>query len=408
MVEVKFSDIGEGMNEGEIIHYFVKVGDEVNVDQPLVELQTDKMVAEIPAPAAGKIKNIHYDAGDVVTVGTVLMEIENNREKASSSDEMEEQHATATKEYSRFKMNKPKHKKFDRVLAAPYTRKIARDNDVDIETIQGTGPSGRVTEEDVLLVANQTSSSSEEGFSQTQVDVVDNEQETLGDTIPYKGIRKQTGIKLSHSLNTIPHVTHFDEADVTNLLEFRNELKESGENISVASFFVKAIVIALKEFRIFNAQLDEENEVIHLLKDYNIGIATNTKEGLLVPVINDVDQKSIRTISTEMKALTVKAQEGKITSDDMKQGTFTVNNVGPLGGIAATPIINHPQTGIMTFHKTKKRPVITDDDEIVIRSIMTLSFSFDHRVADGAESIAFVNRFIDLIESPKKLLLELI
>ncbi|MGY0694252.1 dihydrolipoamide acetyltransferase family protein [Virgibacillus sp. FSP13] len=405
MVQVKFSDVGEGMNEGEILHYFVNEGDEVKVDQPLVELQTDKMVAEIPSPAAGKIKTIHYGPGNVITVGTVLIEIDNGQEESQSqAPKKENQQETVT-----IPQQQEFPKRTKRILAAPYTRKIARDLGIDIELVKGTGPAGRVTDADVYQFTKSDIPSLEE--TEVKVPIGETSASTdqpEADTIPFSGIRKQIAAKMTHSLTTIPHVTHFEEADLTNLLKFRNELKEEGVNISVVAFFIKAIVITLKEHRIFNAQLDERNGVIRLATDYNIGLATNTDSGLMVPVLQQADKKSLQTINKEMKALTKKAQDGKLTPKDMKNGTFTISNVGPLGGVGATPVINHPETGIIAFHKTKKTPVVMGSDEIAVRSIMTMSLSFDHRVADGALAISFTNRFTELIEDPKKLLLELV
>lgn len=393
MVEVKFHDIGEGMNEGEILNYFVKVGDTVAVDQPLVELQTDKMVAEIPSPAAGEINAIHFETGKVVTVGTVILEIKNGNEKGLNKK------AQITSK------NQPMKR---RILAAPFTRKIARENNVNIEQINGSGPAGRVTDEDVYrLIKNASTVNHDISPHKVQVESK-NEQTNEVDTIPFTGIRKQIAKKMTESLTTIPHVTHFDEADLTNVLAFRKALKQAGENISVVAFFLKALAISLKEYPIFNAQLEEENNLIRLHKQYHIGLATNTDRGLLVPVLHHVDKKTIREINKEMKVLTKKAQDGSLSAKEMQQGTFTMSNVGPLGGTGATPIINHPQTAIIAFHKTKKTPVVTENEEITIRSIMTLSLSFDHRVADGAESVAFTNRFIELMEEPQKLVLELI
>ena len=394
MVEVKFHDIGEGMTEGEIIHFFVHIGDEVTVDQPLVELQTDKMVAEIPSPAAGKIKHVHFETGEVVTVGTAIIEIDDGKESAAI---MKSEKPTEPKKTEQ----NPVSKTHKRILAAPFTRKIAREHDVDIEQIKGTGAAGRVLDADVFRFID--------GADQTTVDTdILQQNEPESDTIPYTGMRKKIGENLTKAITTIPHVTHFDEADLTNVLTFRNELKQAGESISVVAFFLKAITIALKEHRIFNAHLDQENGVIRLAKSYHIGLATNTEKGLVVPVLRDVDKKSIRQINTEMKALTKKAQGGKLTASDMKHGTFTISNVGPLGGMGATPIINGSQTAIIAFHKTKKMPVVMDNDEIAVRQIMTMSLSFDHRVADGVKSVEFTNRFIELMEEPKKLLLELV
>ncbi|WP_047981754.1 dihydrolipoamide acetyltransferase family protein [Ornithinibacillus contaminans] len=408
MVEVKFHDIGEGMTEGEILNYFVKVGDLVKVDQPLVEMQTDKMVAEIPSPSTGKIKKIHFSEGTTVTIGTVLLEIDDGKEKATPTHAEQEASASIVAPAKKPIDYEPVKQPPKRIIAAPHTRRIARENDVDIEQVVGTGPAGRVTDEDVFrFVRNRVEEVESANVELIEEDYTTLPNESAGDTIPFTGIRKQIAMKMTKSLTTIPHVTHFDEADLTSLLEFRQELKDSGEQVSVVAFFLKAIAITLKEFPLFNALLDEENNVIRLLKDYHIGLATNTDRGLLVPVLREVDQKSIIEIHEEMKELTKKAQEQKLTAQEMKGGTFTISNMGPLGGIAATPIINHPQTSIIAFHKTKRMPVVMDHDEIAVRSIMTLSLSFDHRIIDGADAVMFTNRVIELIEEPKKLLLYL-
>lgn len=407
-MEVKFHDIGEGMTEGEILNYFIEVGDEVTVDQPLVEIQTDKMVAEIPSPVAGKVTAIHFDMGETVTVGSTIINIGDEGENGTP----------ITKKQSDKPTEKPKDKesvffvpenRVNHVKAAPYTRKVAREHGVDIEKVTGTGPKGRILEEDIYNYMNQDRQ--EEVVEQETKQVVEIRQDAVSemepDIIPFKGLRKQIAANLTYSVQTIPHVTHFEEVDVTNLVTFRKELKELNENISIVAFFLKALAIALGDFPIFNAELDEENEVIRQHRVVNIGLATDTKTGLLVPVLNHVHNKSLREIHTDMKALTEKAQNGQLSLKEMQNGTFTISNVGPLGGIAATPIINHPQTGIMAFHKTKRIPIVMADDEIEIRHMMNISLSFDHRVADGADSVRFTNRFVSLIEEPKKLFLEL-
>lgn len=421
MVEVKLHDIGEGMTEGEIIHYFVKVGDSVKVDQPLVEVQTDKMVAELPSPASGKVKEIVVDYGNTVSVGTTLLVLET---EGAKSVEMEEKHAEAASNKVEALQSQPQQvavteqkgeKKF--IIAAPYTRKIAREFRVDINEVTGTGTFGRITVEDIynfVKKRDEIQSSKEmkapsadltkakaEPKQEIQKQEVPSINETNAEVIPFRGRRKQIAKKMTQSLYTIPHVTHFEEADLTELLAYRNDLKEMNINVSAVAFFIKAIAVALKQFPVFNAKLDEENEVIRLEKEYNIGIATDTENGLIVPIIHHADRLSVRQIHDKLKELTKKAQEDKLTSAELKGGTFTISNVGPLGSIGATPIINHPETGLIAFHKTKKMPVVMENDEIAIRSIMTMSMAFDHRVADGATAVAFTNRFKQLIENPK-------
>ncbi|MBN3553490.1 2-oxo acid dehydrogenase subunit E2 [Fictibacillus nanhaiensis] len=424
MVEVKLHDIGEGMHEGEVIHFFVKAGDSVKVDQPLVEVQTDKVTAELPSPAAGTIKDIKVKEGDVVTVGSVILTID--AASAPSAQKGEEAPENKDQPVVEKIVKAPSHTASSggiatlnkRVLAAPYTRKIARDNGVDIEQILGTGPGGRVTDQDVYNFIEQPSESvtevtsdrsvQEKATTSTQVYSTSESEE-----IPFKGRRKQIAKKMVQSLATIPHVTHFEEIDVTAVMDLKKQLKamdpenKRGMNVSVAAFFVKAIQIALKDFPIFNAKLDEEKEVIRLEKNVNIGIATDSDEGLIVPVIQNVEQRTIRDIAVDMKDKITRAKTNKLKGPDLTGSTFTISNVGPLGSIAATPIINHPEVALMAFHKTKKTPVVLGD-EIVIRSMMNVSMSFDHRVADGATAVMFTNRVKELIEKPYFMTLELI
>ncbi|HSO57346.1 MAG TPA: dihydrolipoamide acetyltransferase family protein [Paenisporosarcina sp.] len=405
MLEVKLHDIGEGMTEGEVIHYFVKVGDSVSIDQPLVEVQTDKMVAELTSPCSGIVKKIIIEPGETVQVGTSLIYIEAAGAVKSQQKSQPESKQTVKKQVQpNGQTEKSSQPTFSRVLAAPYTRKIARENNINLEDVQATDPSGRVTEEDVyrFIKAQQTSEESIHVVPQVAIN------KEIPDEIPFKGIRKKIAEKMTKSLFTIPHVTHFDEVDMTNLFKMREQLKASGESIGVAAFLIKALVIALKDFPIFNAELDEENSRILLKKNYHIGLATNTDSGLIVPVLHDADKKSIKDIHTEVKGLTERAIAGKLQPFEMQNSTFTVSNVGPLGSTGATPIINYPETALIAFHKTKKRPIVNDHDEIVIGHIMTLSMAFDHRVADGATAVAFTNRFASLIEQPHKLMMEMI
>jgi 2-oxoisovalerate dehydrogenase E2 component (dihydrolipoyl transacylase) len=417
MIEVKLHDIGEGMTEAVVLHYFVKKGDIVKADQPLVEVQTDKMTAEIPSPVSGVIKDIFIPEGETIAVGTTLIVLEENEEKADKRLVSAEKQAAATIE-----MPVPSCEEVlierkvarSRILAAPYTRKIAREHGVDLSQVQGTGPAGRITDEDVYRFIeaqkrkNQTQKHSQltEEAKHNMNNIVKPEAKT---SIPFRGRRKQIAKKMTQSLYTIPHCTHFEEIDVTQLIKLREELKENGIHISATAFFIKALSLCLKRFPIFNAKLDEENEVIHLENEHHIGIAVDTEEGLIVPVIKDVEKKSLRQIHAEVKKLTKKAQENNLTLAELTGGTFTISNVGPLGGsIGATPIINYPEVALMAFHKTKKRPIVTNNDEIAIRSMMNISMSFDHRVTDGATAVAFTNYFMTLIENPKLMLLELI
>jgi len=329
VLEVKLHDIGEGMSEGEIVQYFVKVGDRVQADQPLVEVLTDKMTAELPSPCSGIVKEIVIEIGETVQVGTSLIYIIEDDNTQSVKKRSKEELPTATKS-----KEKPSTTLFNRVLAAPYTRKIARDNSINIEDIVPTDPSGRVSEDDVHRVIKEG-----EIGRKSKIDVPKVKAKEASNEIPFAGIRKQIAEKMTKSFFTIPHVTHFDEVNMTNLLKIREDLKSVGESITIPAFFIKALVISLKEYPIFNAELDEENNRIILKENYHIGFATNTTNGLLVPVVFDADKKSIKEIHREVKGLTEKAMVGKLKPSEMQHSTFTMSNVGPLGSTGATPII---------------------------------------------------------------------
>ncbi|HET7626756.1 MAG TPA: dihydrolipoamide acetyltransferase family protein [Bacillales bacterium] len=413
--EVKLHDIGEGMTEAEILRFFVQVGDEVKVDQPLVEVQTDKMTAELPSPAAGTVKEILAETGDVVEVGETLLTLERVGGEEAREDKEEAFVGSADEpagnERTKSKTNTMRIPRTKRVLAAPYTRKLARDNNVDIEQLTGTGPAGRVTDEDVMSFVSKKEASSRQVDEPADSDRKFAAAAGVAEEIPFRGRRKAIAKKMAQSVYTIPHVTHFDEADVTDLLAVKASLKGSKpeKNASAAAFFIKALQLALAEFPIFNAKLDEENEVIRLEKGVHIGLATDTEEGLIVPVLRDVERKSILDIHHEMKELTLKAKENRLAASEMTGSTFTISNVGPLGSTGATPIINYPEVALMAFHKTKKMPVVRgENDEIAIRKMMNVSMTFDHRVADGAKAVAFTNRFIEYVENPNLLLVELV
>lgn len=402
MIEVKLHDVGEGMTEGEIANYLVQVGDRVTIDQPVVEVSTDKMVAELPAPVSGVVTDLLIPVGQTVGVGTVLLLIEATEAQTAvtveRTVEWSEQLQQLQPTIPSLLTERPK-----RVLATPYTRKIARDLGIDLELVPAVDPSGRVTEEDVRRFL-ESGTTPENDQRPVAVEV----PPASADTIPFRGIRKQIAKKMTQSLFTIPHVTHFEEVDMTRLLALREELKAAGKPISVNAFFIKALIVALQDFPVFNAKLDEANEQILLERQYHIGVATETADGLIVPVVQDADRLTMQQLHQQVADLSTRAKNGDLRAADLKASTFTMSNVGPLGSTGATPIINYPETALIAFHKTKKRVCVDDQDQIVIRSMMNLSMSFDHRVADGATAVAFTNRFAGLIEHPTTLLMELI
>lgn len=420
--EFRLPDIGEGIHEGEIVKWLVKEGDFVREDQPMVEVMTDKATVEIPAPRAGKILKLHAKEGEVVKVGSVLVTIE----------EISEARTEPKREAAVTPSPPPKPEpepiavasapaatvSAQRVLATPATRKLARELGVDIAQIQGTGPGGRITDEDVRRFAAArtappspppptpapTPQPTAPAFTPSPV-VTDRREER----IPLRGIRKRIAEHMRQSKSTAAHFTYVDEVDMTELIQLREQLKplaeQKGVKLTYLPFIVKASVAALKEMPILNASIDEATGEIVIKKYYNIGIATATEEGLIVPVIKDADRKSILEIAAEIERLAKAAREGKIALQDIQGGTFTITSLGALGGLFATPIINYPEVAILGIHEIKKRPVVREN-QIVIRDIMYISLSFDHRLIDGDVGARFCKKIIGYLEDPKLLFLE--
>ncbi len=425
----KLPDVGEGIAEAEIVEYLVQVGDTVKADQPVVRVETDKAVVELPSPFTGTVVEIPHKPGDAVRVGQPLMVMETEAVAAAapppgkpkelpSPAKEEEPPVPSRGEKAPEAEKAPAHAEpAKRVLATPHTRKVARELGVDINTVEGTGPQGRVTDEDVRKAASakeEPAKAAPKGPTAAAVAVPSTEGfdfEKYGPTRrePLKGIRKRTAEVMVRSVSTIPHVTHFDEADVTELLKVleqeRSLAEERKVRLTILSFLTRAVADALKKFPAFNASLDEASgEIVHK-EYYNVGFATDTEAGLMVPVVRDVDKKSIIQIAAELQELARKARDRSIQLEDMRGGTFTITNVGALGGMWATPIIVHPQVAILCSLRAHKKPVVRND-EVVIRTIMPLTVSFDHRVLDGADAAKFMTHIIILLEDPMRMLLE--
>jgi pyruvate dehydrogenase E2 component (dihydrolipoamide acetyltransferase) len=389
--EFKLPDIGEGVVEGEIVTWLVEAGDRVEEDQPLVEIMTDKATVEIPSPVAGSVKECRGSAGDIVDVGSTLVVIE-TEEKAPVSDAKAEAVKKAPK-----KTVKPAedagevHKK--PVLATPAVRKMARDMGIDLSQVSGTGAKGRITALDVEEFAQKNQSS---------------EDATPSDTVPYRGLRRKIGAHLSNSKQTAAHYTYVEEADVTELVRLRERLLDRDgleERPTYLPFIMKAVVAGLRKFPLLNAELNEEKQEIWLKKEYHLGIAIATDEGLVVPVVKNVDEKNIRDLTREISRLAELARTARLKIDDLQGGTFTITSLGALGGLMATPIINFPEVAILGVHKVTRRPVV-EGDQIVIRDMMNLSISLDHRVVDGAVAAEFMQIVISLLKAPGLLLLD--
>jgi pyruvate/2-oxoglutarate dehydrogenase complex dihydrolipoamide acyltransferase (E2) component len=339
--EFKLPDLGEGVREGEIARWLVEVGQEIAEDDPLVEIQTDKTTVEIPSPAAGTVARILVEAGELVPVGTPLVVI--------GSD------AVA-----------PEPKK---VQATPLVRKLAEELGVDLATVKGTGPGGRITEEDVRGVAAPAEGGRRE---------------------PLRGVRRQIAEHLGRAHREIPAVTIVEECDFTDLSEARGER-------TYLPYVIQAVVAGLREFPELNATLTG-NDIVYLDR-YDIGIAVQTGEGLVVPVLRTADSKSVDELGAEASRLADGARDGTLKPEELRDSTFTVTSAGKLGGLFATPLVNHPEVAILGVHRIAERPAVRDG-EIVVRKVGWLSCTFDHRVVDGARASEFLLGVIARLEEP--------
>jgi 2-oxoglutarate dehydrogenase complex dihydrolipoamide succinyltransferase (E2) component len=402
-MEFKLPDLGEGITEGEIIKWMTKEGDQVKEDQPIVEVMTDKVNVQIPSPRSGKVTRILVKEGDVAKVGQTIMVIDDGGENAPTSSpaptEPQPAMVAPAVQVQHTESMQP-------VLATPATRRLARELGVDIASVRGTGTLGRITDDDVRRFASRSSAS-----TVTVQAAPATKGEPKEEIVPLRGLRRTISERMAKSLRTTAQVTHVDEADVTELALLREAFKGSAEKrgvrLTYLPFIIKALVPALKEFPYANAVLDEQAGNIILKRYYNIGVATDTEQGLVVPVVKDVDRKDIFELAGEIEKLSTKARSGQLTLDEVHGSTFTITNVGAIGGLFATPIINIPEVAILGLHKIAKRPVVRDG-KIEIRDTTYLSLSFDHRVLDGAYAARFTSRIIETIQDTKKLLAEVL
>jgi 2-oxoglutarate dehydrogenase complex dihydrolipoamide succinyltransferase (E2) component len=398
-------DIGEGVAEGEILKWMVKEGDPVREDQPLVEVMTDKVNVQIPAPRSGTVSKILVKEGEIAKVGQTIMVIDDG--SAGASQPAASPRAPTQAQTVPVQQVQPSPSPSG-VLATPATRRLARELGVDISSVKGTGPQGRVTDDDLRKVA----SGPRPGPATMTVQALAQPRPGLREElVPLRGIRKTIAERMVKSKETTAQVTHVDEADMTELVLLREAFKGSAEkrkvHLTYLPFIIKALVPALKEFPFLNASLDEASGNIILKKYYNIGIATDTEQGLVVPVVKDVDAKDMFELAGEIEALADKARKGQLALDEVRGSTFTITNVGAIGGLFATPIINLPEVAILGLHKITKRPVVRDG-QVEVRDVSYLSLSFDHRVLDGAYAARFTSRVIETIQDTKRLLAEVL
>lgn len=424
--EFKLPDIGEGIHEGEIVKWFVKAGDTVKEDDVLLEVQNDKAVVEIPAPVDGTVKEVKVSEGTVAVVGDVLISFDIEGDAPAGEEETPEQPKAEEKTEDvkeDVKEDAPRDvqlHKSERVIAMPSVRKYAREKGVDIREVNGSGDNGRVLKEDIDAFANgeapsaeatteKTDSVAPAAAAKTEIKPYESATPELETREKIRGIRKAISKAMVNSKHTAPHVTLMDEVDVTKLVALRKDFKQvaadQGVKLTYLPFVVKALTAAAKAFPTINASIDDVNEEIVYKNYYNIGIAADTDNGLVVPVVKDADRKSIYALATNINELAGKAREGKLAGEDMKGGSITITNIGSAGGQWFTPVINHPEVAILGIGRIAEKAVVKNG-EIVAAPVLALSFSFDHRLIDGATAQNALNMVKRLLEDPALLMME--
>jgi pyruvate dehydrogenase E2 component (dihydrolipoamide acetyltransferase) len=417
VAEFRLPDLGEGVTEAEIGRWLVSEGDTVSEDDALVEVVTDKATVEIPSPYAGTVARIHAGAGEVVPVGTVLVTIGGpplEEAEVTEAPQAELTEAAEVEMAARAAAGDPPRRERAivtapsestggeprRARAMPPVRRLARALDVDIAQVEGSGRGGRVLRSDVEAFARERGEDDADAASRPPT--ADERRE------PLRGIRRTIAERMAASHRSIPAVTHVEECDVTELDATRrlaNERSKGGPRLTYLSFVVKAAVAGLKAHPALNASLDEAAAEIVYHQRYHIGIAVDTPAGLVVPVIRDADHRGLRDVASEIERLAKGAREQTLDAAELRGGTFSITSPGPTAGLMATPIILHPQAGILGVHRAGDRPVVRDG-QVVIRKVMNLSITFDHRVLDGMTAARFCSEVVGLLEHPGALALE--
>jgi len=423
--EIKVPDIGD-FTDVDVIEVLVAAGDTVAVDDPLITLESDKASMEIPSPAAGVVKALKVSVGDKVSEGSLilLLEAEGAVQAPSAAAPAPEQAApapvapppaapVASAPAPAISGTAP-----GRVYASPSVRRLARERQIDLVQVVGTGRKGRITKEDLAIFAQggarpaataaASAAAPAGGAGIPAIPAVDFSKFGPVETQALTKIKRLTGVNLSRAWLNVPHVTHHDECDITEVEAFRGSLKAEAEKkglrVTLLSFFMKACAATLKSFPTFNASLDPSAENLILKKYVHIGIAVDTPNGLVVPVVRDVDQKSIYDLSSELAEISVKARDKKLMPGDMQGGTFTISSLGGIGGTAFTPIVNAPEVAILGLTRSQMKPVWNGSD-FGPRLMQPMSLSYDHRVIDGAEAARFVSHLGMLMGDVRRLLL---
>lgn len=416
-----FPDIGEGLEEGTIVEWLVKKGQVIESGDLLVTMETDKVVAEIPSPKSGTLTALFGKPGEIIRVGEALVEIE--IEGVSGAEAVAETKIEAVKEEGAGVVGTleiagsgavlrasaegvdeapdKQSKSFKKVQATPVSRAVAKDLGIDINRVEGSGPAGRVMKEDIIRFSQKRSEHQTTAEPNTYA-------ESRTETEPLTQIRKTIAKNMLQSKHKAAHMSVFDEVEVSELSRIRNKFKEEfaqdNTKLTYLAFIIKATALALKKHKFLNSEMDEENNQMIFKKYYNIGIAVDTDKGLMVPVLQDADKKTIKQIACEIQLLSERAQTGKLTLEEMKDGTFTITSYGSIGGKFAVPVINYPQAGILGIGRISQQPVVKNN-ELAVGLLLPLSVSVDHRIVDGGETTRFLNTIMNYLSDPISLIM---
>lgn len=417
-IDIKVPEIGESITEGVLVRWLKEEGEQIHEGDPLFELETDKATTEVPAPGDGVLK-IQTEEGATVEIGQTVGALEEGKgevkEKKDTGKQQKEKKPKKERkpEKDTTSESKPKEERKegeedDNAVASPAARELIREHHLDLQQITGNGHQGRITREDVeRYLKEREKSTKEKKPDKAPAPTSGHEREETRE--PMSAIRQRIAERLVRSQQTTATLTTFNEVDLSEVLKIRKQHREAfakkhDTDLGLMSFFVKAVVSALRELPIVNARIDR-NEITHP-NQIHVGVAVSTENGLMVPVVRDADLKSFAQIEKDINAFAEKAREGKIRPEDLQQGTFTITNGGVFGSMLSTPILNPPQSGILGMHAIEKRPVVRDD-EIVIRPMMYLALTYDHRLIDGREAVLFLRHVKEQIEDPTRLLLDL-
>lgn len=397
-MDFNLPELGEGVYEAEAVRWLVQPGEAVKPGQALLEALTDKATMEVPAPFAGVIDELLIEPGAKIKIGQPILRYTDKKGAPVQAEAKAKAPVTAPVKTAR---PQAAHDNGAVVKAAPSVRLMARKLGIDLAQIRGSGPAGRILIDDLSQHVGQPAA------RPAPPPVAD--YGMPGTRLKFAGLRRKIAEHMVASKHAIPHYTYVDECDVTGLVALREALKDTpakkGGKLTYLAFFVKAVAAALKEVPIVNASLDEKTEEIVLHDSYHIGIAVATPQGLIVPVLRDADKKSLFAIAGDIERLSSDARNGKLKLDDLRGGTFTITSIGNIGGLFATPIINHPEVGILGVGKIVRRPVFDEHGMVKPADMLYLSFSFDHRVLDGAIGAAFGNAVIKHLQNPAAMLL---